>query len=93
MPLNTIGSAAGFCRLSLDGVVVYFPQERILYGNCLIKQELGNLSYADLKAYPNSLRHIQRMGLDYDLIIAGHQDSLHGPELIDHYLHLLEHAH
>ena len=73
-----------------DGIFVYFPDERVLYGNCILKQELGNLAYADLGEYPRTLEKLKNLGLDVDTVIAGHQDALHGPELIDHYQGLLK---
>lgn len=73
-----------------DGIFVYFPQERVLYGNCILKQELGNLSYANLAEYPKTLDKLKGAGLDFDMVIAGHQDALHGPGLIDHYQALLK---
>jgi metallo-beta-lactamase class B len=73
-----------------DGIVVYFPEEKVLYGNCLLKQELGNLKYADLAEYPRTLQKLKALHLEFEVIIAGHQDALHGPRLIDHYLNLLQ---
>ncbi|MCD4499863.1 subclass B2 metallo-beta-lactamase [Chromobacterium vaccinii] len=73
-----------------DGIFVYFPEEKVLYGNCILKQELGNLHYADLNEYPKTLDRLALSGLDIDTIIAGHLDALHGPELIDHYRQLLK---
>lgn len=73
-----------------DGIFVHFPQERVLYGNCILKQELGSLSYADLNEYPRTLERLKLSELDFDTVIAGHLDALHGPELIDHYQRLLK---
>ena len=73
-----------------DGIFVYFPEERVLYGNCILKQELGNLFHADLVEYPRTLEKLKHLGLAFDTIIAGHQDALHGPELIEHYQGLLK---
>ncbi|VEB44109.1 Beta-lactamase precursor [Chromobacterium violaceum] len=61
-----------------------------MYGNCILKQELGNLSYADLNEYPKTLERLKLSELDFDTVIAGHLDALHGPELIDHYQRLLK---
>lgn len=72
-----------------DGIFVYFPAERILYGNCILKQELGNLKYANLSEYPKTLKKLKALQLDFDTVIAGHQDALHEPSLIDHYQTLL----
>lgn len=73
-----------------DGLFVYFPEERVLYGNCILKEQLGNLDSANLTEYPRTLRKLQQLKLDFTTIVAGHWSPLHGPELIDHYLQLLE---
>lgn len=74
-----------------DGIFVYFPEEKVLYGNCILKEKLGNLTYADLGEYPRTLRKLQQLNLDYTTVIAGHWSPIHGPELIGQYLQLLEH--
>lgn len=71
-----------------DGIVVYFPSEKILYGGCILKEHLGNLDFAELAEYPKTLKRMK--GLDVKIIIAGHWSAVHGPELIDRYLTLLE---
>lgn len=73
-----------------DGVFVYFPEERILYGNCILKEHLGNLDSADVAEYPNTLRKLKARNLDFTTIVAGHFSPLHGPELVDRFLKLLE---
>jgi metallo-beta-lactamase class B len=73
-----------------DGIFVYFPAERILYGGCILKEQLGNLAFADLAEYPNTLRKLKALNLPIKTIIAGHWSPIHGPELIDQYLALLE---
>jgi metallo-beta-lactamase class B len=73
-----------------DGIFVYFPKERVLYGNCILKPELGNMKYADLEQYPLTLGKLKALHIDYDTIIAGHQDAIHGPDLIDRYILLLQ---
>jgi metallo-beta-lactamase class B len=74
-----------------DGIFVYFPNEKVLYGGCILKEQLGNLDFADLAAYPETLRKLQRLKLDIDTIVAGHGSAVHGPELIEQYLQLLKH--
>ena len=27
-----------------DGIFVFFPEEKVLYGNCILKEQLGNLT-------------------------------------------------
>ena len=72
-----------------DGVFVYFPEEKVLYGNCILKEKIGNLKYADLVEYPKTLQKLKALNLGYDTIIAGHYSAVHGPELVDQYLALL----
>jgi metallo-beta-lactamase class B len=73
-----------------DGIFVYFPEERILYGGCILKEQLGNLAFADVEEYPKTLRKLRARGLKIRTIVAGHWSPLHGPDLIDDYLRLLE---
>lgn len=72
-----------------DGIFVYFPEEKILYGGCILKEQLGSLSYANIEEYPKTLRKLQRLHLGFTTIIAGHFSPVHGPELIDQYIGLL----
>jgi metallo-beta-lactamase class B len=72
-----------------DGIFVFFPEEKVLYGNCILKEQLGNLDFADLIEYPKTLEKLKQLNLGFTTIVAGHWSSLHGPELIDQYLKLL----
>ena len=72
-----------------DGIFVFFPQEKVLYGNCILKEQLGNLDFADLTEYPKTLEKLKQLNLGFTTIIAGHWSAIHGPELIDQYLQLL----
>jgi len=72
-----------------DGIFVFFPQEKVLYGNCILKEQLGNLDFADLKEYPKTLLKLKQLDLGFTTIVAGHWSAIHGPELIDQYLQLL----
>ncbi len=76
-----------------DGIFVYFPEEKILYGGCILKEQLGSLAYANIDEYPKTLRKLQQLNLGFTTIIAGHYSPVHGPELIDQYLGLLGQAH
>ena len=67
-----------------------YPGEKVLYGACMLKLGLGNLSFADLEQYPKTRRNLQGFALDIETIVAGHGAPVHGPELIDHYPGLLE---
>lgn len=72
-----------------DGIFVYFPQEKILYGGCILKEKLGYIGSSNLVEYPKTLQKLKGLHLDIDTIISGHWSPIHGPELIDHYLALL----
>ena len=73
-----------------DDIFVYFPEDKVLYGGCVLKERLGNLAQADLVEYPKTLRRLKQLDLGYTTIIAGHWSAVHGPELVDQYLQLLE---
>jgi metallo-beta-lactamase class B len=55
-----------------DNVVVYFPEQRVLFGGCMVisAPRLGNLSDADLQAWPRSLEKLRPLGAER--IIPGH---------------------
>ncbi len=72
-----------------DGLFVYFPAQRVLYGGCILKEQIGNLDSANVKEYPRTLRRLVALGLPFDCIVSGHWTPVHGPELIDTYLQLL----
>lgn len=73
-----------------DGIFVYFPGEKVLYGNCILKEQLGNLEFADRAEYPRTLQKLKQLNLGFTTIVAGHWSPIHGPELIDQYLQLLD---
>ena len=79
-----------------DGIFVYFPEERVLYGNCILKEKLGNMTFANRSEYPKTLKKLQGLissgELPVEAIIAGHNSPIQSVELIDHYLNLLEHG-
>jgi len=76
-----------------DGIFVLFPKEKVLYGNCILKEQLGNLDFADLTEYPKTLQKLKQLNLGFTTIVAGHWSPIHGPELIDQYLALLANHH
>lgn len=73
---------------SPDNLVVYFPEERILFGGCLVMagDRVGNTSDADLAAWPRSVAKLRRF--DARWVIPGHGER-RAPDLIDHTLKLL----
>ena len=73
-----------------DGIFVYFPEEQVLYGGCILKEQLGNLAFADVEEYPKTLRKLLDRKLKIRTIVAGHWSPIHGPDLIERYMGLLE---
>lgn len=73
-----------------DGVFVYFPEENVLYGGCILKEQVGNLDFADVAEYPNTLRRLLALRLGFTTVIAGHYAPIHGPDLVERYIALLQ---
>ena len=77
---------------SPDNIVVWFPKEKILYGGCFVKSTeaatLGNLSDANTKAWPVSVKNIfSQLGTPI-FVIPGHQ-SWASNQSLQHTLDLL----
>lgn len=72
-----------------DNVVVYFPARKVLFGGCMIlgTEKIGNISDADMSAWPDSVEHLRN--LDFRLLIPGHGDRL-DPALLDVTVDLLK---
>lgn len=71
----------------VDDIFVYFPEEKVLYGGCSLKAQLGNMDGADLVEYPKTLQKLK--ALPIDVIIAGHYAAVQPPDLIDRYIVML----
>lgn len=63
-----------------DSSVVFFPQERLLYGGSLLAHPLQRLEYIDLAGYERALEKIAK--LPFETIIAGHGRALHNRDLL-----------
>jgi len=61
---------------SEENLVVYIPSQKILYGGCAIKgaeaNSMGNLSDADIKAWPASLNWVKATYPDTQTVVPGH---------------------
>ncbi|MVX35477.1 WUS family subclass B1 metallo-beta-lactamase [Myroides sp. LoEW2-1] len=59
-----------------DNTVVWFPQEKILYGGCLIKSaeatSIGNIADANVNAWPETVKAVKRKFKKVKSIIPGH---------------------
>ncbi|WP_436514356.1 subclass B1 metallo-beta-lactamase [Ekhidna sp. To15] len=61
-----------------DNVVAYYPEEKALFGGCLIKSigaGKGYLGNADTTEWSNTVRNIQSVYKDIELVIPGHGKS------------------
>lgn len=76
-----------------DNIVIWFEQDRILYGGCLVKSteatDMGYTTDADLAAWPTTIRNIKKKCLRPRYVIPGHQDWRDNNAL-DHTLMLLD---
>ena len=75
-----------------DGIFVYFPEEQVLYGGCILKEKIGNLAFANIAEYQKTLHKLEQLNLEIKTIVAGHWSAVHGPELIEQYIDLLKNS-
>jgi metallo-beta-lactamase class B len=73
---------------STDGIFVYFPEEKFLYGGCILVEDvgIGYLGDSNLIQYPKTLSRLKNLNLEITNIITGHGDPVHGPELLNRYM-------
>lgn len=76
-----------------DNIVVWFPNEKILYGGCLVKSvddsTLGYLGDGNIEAYPQTLKNVQSKFKNPNYIITGHDDWTNKKSL-EHTLQMAE---
>jgi metallo-beta-lactamase class B len=76
---------------SLDNIVVWIPNEKILFAGCMAKEvkavNLGNTVDGDLKAYPGTIMKVINKYNDAVIVIPGH-GQFGGVELLKHTLEL-----
>lgn len=76
-----------------DNVVVYLPQQKILFGGCLVKDlktnNLGNVADADVNSWPGAIKNLQQRYPRAKVVVPSH-----GPwgdqSLLSHTLKLLQ---
>ncbi len=75
-----------------DNIVVWVPSMKILFPGCMVKDmvstTLGNLSDADIPAWPVTIRKVIEKFPSVEIVIPGHGRS-GGKELLMHTLELL----
>lgn len=76
-----------------DNIVVWMPEERILFGGCMVKDRtatsLGYTADADFKSWPVSIHNLLKLYPQAKIIVPGHMDY-GGKELLYHTLDLLK---
>jgi metallo-beta-lactamase class B len=73
-----------------DNVIGYFPDEKIMFGGCLIKEVgagKGNLEDANVADWPATVSQLKAKYPEVKLIVPGHGKS-GGPELLDYTIKL-----
>lgn len=80
---------------TLDNIVVWFEQEKVLYGGCMIKSTesatLGYIGEAYLAEWPASLKRIRRQFGRPRFVVPGHE-GWHNRKSIEHTLRMLRQA-
>ena len=70
-----------------DNIVIWFENEKILYGGCLIKSvvdnTLGNLADASIKDYATTVKNVQKKFKNPRFVIPGHNDWI-DPKSVQH---------
>ncbi len=77
---------------SVDNITVWFPQNKVLFGGCLIKsvdsKNMGSITDANVKQWPDSVNKVLEKYPDAEVVIPGH-GNWGGLDLIKHTLKLL----
>lgn len=78
---------------TVDNLVIYLPQQKVLFGGCLVKDakaiDLGNTADADLSNWPKAIQQVQQEFPKAKLVVPGHgqwSDQI----ALTHTLHLLQ---
>ena len=76
-----------------DNIVVWFEDEKILFGGCLVKsaeaKTLGYLNDADLNNWDKTLLKVKKRFSDAEIIIPGH-GKVSGMEAVDNSIKLIK---
>jgi metallo-beta-lactamase class B len=78
---------------TVDNIIARLPQQKILYGGCLIKaakdKALGYIQDADLGEWPRTVARVETNFPDAETVIPGHGD-VGGRNLLTHTIELLQ---
>ena len=77
---------------TLDNIVVYFPNDKILYGGCLVKSlsanNLGNTDDAVVDKWGSTIEKLQKTYKNIEFVIPGHGE-FGSTDLLKHTISLL----
>ena len=71
---------------TVDNIVAYFPEEKVLFGGCLVKEKgagKGNLEDANVTSWPGTIQKVKERFSNVSIVIPGHGKS-GGAELLDY---------
>ncbi|MCP4670750.1 MAG: subclass B1 metallo-beta-lactamase [Desulfobacula sp.] len=78
---------------TIDNIIVYFPNSKILFGGCLVKsmnsKNLGNTKEADIEHWDNTVLRVKKAYPSIRLVIPGHGAFGNG-NLLDHTIDLVK---
>jgi metallo-beta-lactamase class B len=78
---------------SVDNIVVWIPDDKVLFGGCLVKslkaQDKGNIKDADLKAWTETVQKVKDRCKDAQFVIPGHSEY-GDAALLDHTIKLVK---
>ena len=73
---------------TLDNLVVFFPEEKILYAGSLLSSPMYFMREANRRDYGKVLRRLKRF--QPEIIISGHGKAIRGPEFLDQIIQKME---
>jgi len=79
---------------TVDNIVVYFPDEKILFGGCLVKSlsadNMGNTADAVVDKWAATIKNIQNTYKKVEFVVPGHGEYGNG-DLLNHTISLINH--
>jgi metallo-beta-lactamase class B len=77
-----------------DNIVIWLPQQKILFGGCFIKSlETNGIGYtadSNLKQWPVSVNRLSKKYSDAQIVIPGHQGWQGGNKMLDHTISIIK---
>ncbi|MBD7910609.1 MULTISPECIES: subclass B1 metallo-beta-lactamase [Clostridium] len=78
---------------TIDNIVVWLPEDKILFGGCILKSvesnSIGNITDADVEEWPNSIENLMDKFSNSEIVITSH-GSWGNKQILTHTLDLLK---